>query len=153
MSVDVKAPATCSWTVADQPSWIVPSITSGTASGSTTLTIQPNSGTARSATFRIAGHDFIVEQDGCTYSVSKDELTFSSASGSKEIKVTTQSACAYGAKPTVSWLHVKPATKTGTGDLIVEVDSNKSPDKRTGQVMILGLQFFRIVTVEQEGND
>ena len=129
-------------------------IHSGNSAGRSCLaTIQPNSGTARSATFRIAGRDFLVEQDGCTYSVNKDELTFSSGSGSKEIRVTTQSACAYGAKPTVSWLHVKPATKTGTGDLIVAVDSNTSSDKRTGQVMILGLQFFRIVTVEQEGND
>jgi Putative binding domain, N-terminal/Viral BACON domain len=54
----------CSWTVSGPASWVSPSRTSGTGSGTIELTIAANSGTERSASLTIAGHSFSIEQVG-----------------------------------------------------------------------------------------
>jgi Putative binding domain, N-terminal/Viral BACON domain len=54
----------CSWSVSSQPPWVSPSRTQGTGSGTIELTIDANSGTARSAALTIAGHTFSVGQTG-----------------------------------------------------------------------------------------
>jgi hypothetical protein len=54
----------CSWTVSGPASWVSPSRTSGTGSGTIELTIAANSGSERSASLTIAGHSFSIEQVG-----------------------------------------------------------------------------------------
>jgi Viral BACON domain/Putative binding domain, N-terminal len=54
----------CSWTVSGPASWVSPSRTSGTGSGTIELTIAANSGSERSASLAIAGHAFSIEQVG-----------------------------------------------------------------------------------------
>ena len=151
--MNVTTQSGCTWTVTNNPSWVVPSLTSASGSATTNVAVQPNSGPARSATIRIAGLDFTIAQEGCTYSVNTYELKFDADDGSKQIKVTTQPGCGSSAKVNASWLRVKPATATGTNTYVVEVDKNTKDDARMGEVTILGVEFARVVTIKQEGDD
>ena len=62
ISVTVTTTADCGWTVTGNPAWVSANPPSRTGTGTTTITVQSNGGAARSATFKIAGRDFVVQQ-------------------------------------------------------------------------------------------
>ena len=55
---------TCEWTVSESLDWITVSSTSGTGSGSVTVTASQNTGAARIGIVTIAGQSFSVSQEG-----------------------------------------------------------------------------------------
>ena len=61
--ITVTAPASCTWTVTNLPSWVtVASGSSGSGDGTVRLLVEPNFGAARSATILIGGQSFALTQ-------------------------------------------------------------------------------------------
>ena len=69
VEVTVSTASGCEWTVTGSPAWVSANPNKLTGAGTTTITVQSNTGAARSTTFRIAGRDFVVQQASapCTY--------------------------------------------------------------------------------------
>jgi hypothetical protein len=80
----------------------------------------------------------------CTYAVSSSALTFSAASGSSSLSVTTDSTCGWTTSSGASWISVT-AGMTGSGTVTVSVSPNTGAD-RTGTVTVAGVP----VTVTQK---
>lgn len=121
--------------------------------GISTVTVQANSGGARSATFQIAGREFRVAQLAapCTYTVRPLLFDLSDGKHTKRIDVTTQPACPVGAHSSVSWIQIASSPSFGSGEVTIKIDENRGRDSRTGFVTINGQNFTRTVTITQDG--
>jgi hypothetical protein len=60
--VEVITKSGCPWTVATDAPWITGTLDTGVGSGVAGFDVASNTGGARSATIKIAGHDFLVRQ-------------------------------------------------------------------------------------------
>jgi len=150
--VTVKAGPGCAWITSNIPTWIVVTGGSGTGNGVVTVTVQPNTESARSAALIIAGQTFTVTQPAvaaCSFSVSPANIQTSNSASTQTFTVTTASNCAWTAAVTTggSWLTiVSGKSGTGGGSVEVSVDRNHDP-ARAGTLTIAG----RLVTINQDG--
>lgn len=153
VQVSVTTAAGCAWTVSGNPSWTSASPSAGMGAGISTVTVQANSGGARSATFQIAGREFRVAQLAapCTYTVRPLLFDLSDGKHTKRIDVTTQPACPVGAHSSVSWIQIASSPSFGSGEVTIKIDENRGRDSRTGFVTINGQNFTRTVTITQDG--
>lgn len=155
VSVTVTTAAGCEWTVAGNPAWVSADPARQTGSGTTTITVQPNTGAARSATFQIAGRDFVVQQASapCTYAAGNPVRTAPSTRWTREIGVITQPHCPVAATEDTSWIRIESAPTFGTGEIVVRIDENTSKQERSAPITITGENFTFVVTIVQEGRD
>ena len=110
VSVTVTTTAGCEWTVTGNPAWVSANPTILTGNGTTTITVQSNSGAARSATFKIAGSDFVVQQASapCTYTHGPSSRTIPAwPTTTREIGINTQPHCPVTAAVSVSWIEIR----------------------------------------------
>jgi C1A family cysteine protease len=78
----------------------------------------------------------------CTYSLSPTAKTFTYASSSGTILVSTQNTCSWTAVSNVNWISIsKGNTGTGSGKVTYKVATNSSRTQRTGTLTIAGLTF------------
>ena len=155
ISVTVTTTAGCEWTVTGNPAWVSANPTSGAGTGTTTITVQPNSGAARAATLKIAGRDFVVQQASapCTYTHGPTSRTIpASPTTTREIGVNTQAHCPVTATVSVSWIEILYAPTFGSGEVGIRIYENKG-DKRSGTVTVTGENFVHTVTITQEGKE
>ena len=147
-TVTVASTAGCSWTAASSASWMTSSVSSGTASGSVTLSVSANTAPApRSGVATVAGKAIIVTQSAaaCSFAVAPSSVTVPSSGGAVPVAVTTTSGCSWSASPSATWVALPSATGAGSGTLTVNVAVNPSPAPRTATVTVAGQQ----VTVSQ----
>jgi hypothetical protein len=146
-SVQVTAPAGCSWTAASNNSWI--SVTTGgnsvTGSGAVSYSVAANTGTtSRTGTITIGGQTFSVIQAAaagqCSYSLSATSRTFSSSGGRFSVYVTTGSACGWTATSNASWITIRYGKSgIGYGRVIYEVAAKSNTTPRTGTITVAGI--------------
>jgi hypothetical protein len=155
--VTVTTTAGCAWEVKGNPSWVTATPVSSTGSGTVLVTVQPNTGSARTTTFKIAGENFSVAQLAaapvCTYTVSPNSIDVSSDSHTQTITVTTQANCPVAATVDVEWISI---TSVGVGPnaiVSLSIQRNASKSDRTGTVTITGQNFSRAVQIRQRGRD
>ena len=155
------SPAGCqggSWSASGNGSWLTVSPTSGTGSGSVTVSWTQNTSTsARSSSAAIAGNSFSVNQSGgapptCTsFSINPTGSSPSASSGSQFVTVTgSPSGCQGGgwsASGNGSWLTVSPTGGTGSGSVTVSWTQNTSTSARSSTAVIAGNGF----SVNQSG--
>jgi hypothetical protein len=152
-TVTITTTAGCAWTVTGNPSWIQIGTTNGSGSGNTTVTVQPNPGTARNATFQIAGQNFTVNQQAvCTYTVNPISFNLSSAAHNNNTSITTQAGCASQATSNDAWIHITSAPAAGSGNVAFTTDKNDLVSPRTGTITITGQSFSATVTINQDGH-
>jgi all-beta uncharacterized protein len=153
VQVSVTTAAGCAWTVSGNPSWTSASPSAAMGAGISTVTVQANSGGARSATFQIAGREFRVAQLAapCTYTVKPLLFDLSDNKQTRRIDVTTQPACPVGARSSVSWIQIASSPSFGSGEVTLKIEENRGRDSRTGLVTISGQNFTRTVTITQDG--
>jgi hypothetical protein len=147
-TVNVTAPAACSWTAASPVPWArVTSGASGTGGGTVAFTADPNTGPSRSATFTIAGQPFTLSQDGdCGYAVTPDTLARGSGATADAVSVAAFAGCSWTAVSNVPWVHItNGATGSGMGRVDVAFDANTGP-ARNGTLTVA----TRAVTVSQD---
>ena len=152
ISVTVTTTADCEWT-ATGPAWVSANPTSRIGTGTTTITVQPNSGAARTGTVKIAGRDFIVQQASapCTYTHGPTSRTIPAyPTTTREIGVNTQAHCPVSATVSVSWIEILYAPTFGSGEVGIRIYENKGA-QRTGTVTVTGENFIHTVTINQEG--
>lgn len=140
-SVDVKTDKGCTWTTTGAPSWITVSGGSGTDDGKVTLTVQPNTGPARTATLTIAEEPFTVTQAaGCDFTINPTSFAPDAAGGSKAVAVTTSPGCTWNTTGAPSWITVTGGSGSGNGTVNVSVQANTGP-ARTATLTIAGESF------------
>ena len=155
VDVAVTTAAGCEWAVAGNPTWVTANPSASAGARSTTLTVQSNAGAARSATFKIAGQDFTVQQASapCTYLAGRSVRTYSHERTTREIGVLTQSHCPVSATEDAAWIRIQSAPTFGSGEIVIRIDENKAKASRSAPITITGENYLFIVTVVQEGKD
>jgi hypothetical protein len=137
--------AACSWTTAvpANRSWVTLSPTSGTGSGSVTVTVAANNGAARTARITIAGRTHTITQaaGACSYSISPPSRDVPAAGESYDVAVTaSRAACSWNTSVPAnasSWITVSPTSGSGSGSVTVTVAAN-SGAARSAQITIAG---------------
>ena len=121
---------------------------SGTGSGTVTVTVPANPNpTAQTPTATIAGQTLTVNEAGtsCAVNLGASSATFSAASGSGSVTVTTPAGCSYSTITGPSWISLTSGSSgTGPGTLAYTVSPNSTTAARTGSFSVGG-QLFTIV--------
>lgn len=169
-SVNVTVAGGCAWTALSQTPWIViTSGASGSGNGTVNYVIATNgTGTLRTGVMKVAGINYIVQQDGtagCTYSANPTSQSAPAAGGAFTTTVTAPGGCAWTASSNVPWITItsslapdrdeklsvgrNPSFKngiagTGNGTVGYSVAANTGPP-RTGTIFAAG----ELVTVNQ----
>lgn len=142
----------CPWTASGAPSWITfPSGTSFAGSGDVTYSVAPNTGTARTGTFVVAGQTITVRQsDGCTYSVTPSSASFPIGGGNGSLTVNASSpSCFWSASSYVPWVTITAPQGDGQGSGSVQytVAANNNSSARSTRLGIAG----QSVDISQDG--
>ncbi len=156
-SVNVTAPTGCNWTVGSLPTWMtLNSAGSGSGSAVVSFSVRDNfTGSARQATFTIAGLNFTVVQDGgfanCVYEILPTSATYSASGGSGSITVTVDSHCGWQAVSNASWLTVTSGN-VGIGNSTVgySVGLNTTGLGRNATITIGSVGNSRTFNVKQK---
>jgi hypothetical protein len=121
-AVAVTAAAGCPWSTSGLPGWIAFSSGNGpgTGGGTVNLTIQANSGAARSATLQIAGHPFVVNQaagaaTSCTYSLNPTAFAASALGANVSVAVTAPAGCQWTTTGLPGWITFASGSGSGNG--------------------------------------
>jgi hypothetical protein len=127
--------------------WIqVTTGTSGSANGTVTLSIAPNTGASRTGAITIGGQTVTVTQAvgtvPCSYGVAPTNQTVGAGAGpGTAVAVTAGTGCAWTAVSGVSWITVTSgAAGSGNGTVNFSVDANTGAS-RTGTITIAGQTF------------
>ena len=146
-TVSVTAPDGCAWTASSSTAWIrVSGGATGSGNGSVQLSIEAQTGPARSGTATIAGRTFTVNQsDACTFAISPDQVTVDAAGGGANVTVTAPAGCNWTSSGNAPWITISsnPAG-SGNGTVTVAVEANAGA-ARSGTATIAG----RTLTVSQ----
>ena len=137
----VTSSSWCSWSSSTTFPWIHTS-SSGTGNGTTTFTVDANTGAARSGSISVGGQTFAVSQAAaaCSYSISPASSgTLPSISGGGSFNVTAGSWCSWTATSGDTWLHVS-SSGTGNGPVTFTLDAN-SGAARNGSISVGGQTF------------
>ncbi len=152
--VQVITPVGCTWTVTNVPSWIIintPLINSN--SGPVSYTVEANpTAIARSATIRIAGQDFAVEQDGagCGFTLTTNSATHTAGAATNTVGVATLVGCSWMVENSNSWIIIESSlNNTNDGAVTYRVLTNTTALTRVGVVRIAQRNF----TITQLGAD
>jgi len=144
-AVTVTTPPICDYDTVQGPGWItVTSGGSGTGSGTLVYSVAPNTtGSQRSGALTIGGQPFTITQPGLACSVTLDTsglgAPFGSTGGVGTIGVTTNApSCSWSGGSGAPWARLTPASGTGSGTIIVNVDANPSTSARTATLTIAG---------------
>jgi len=152
-SVNVTAPAGCSWTAVSNVGWThVTSGASGSGNGTVNYSVDPNGGVnSISGTMTIATQTYTVNEAGitCGYSLSANSANLGAGAGGGSVNVLTSAGCGWTAASDSGWLTVNAGSSAGTGNGTVSfsVTANQGTSARTGHLTIGGLTF----TVTQAG--
>jgi len=149
-TVQIQADASCSWTVANLPTWASFSgATSGTGPASVAVNVSANNGQSRSATISVGGFAVQLNQDaasGCTYTLSPGGQAFPAAGGTGSLAITTASNCQWTVGVLPAWVTLtSPSSGSGNATVIFQVLPNSGSDL-SGSITIGGQAF----TVEQQ---
>jgi hypothetical protein len=155
VSVTVTTTAGCDWVVTGNPAWVSASPSSLTGSGATTITVQSNSGAARSTTFQIAARDFVVQQASapCTYSAGPATRNVPYTRSTREIGVVTQAHCPVAVTENASWIQIVDAPTFGSGEITIRMDENPNEEPRSAPITITGENFSHTTTIIQDGRN
>jgi hypothetical protein len=135
----------CTWTTSESLSWVSVSPTSGTGSGSVTVSIDSNTGDARSGSVTIAGETYEISQEPdptlCTYSLSSSSNTFASSGGTLTVFVNASNPnCEWTTSESLDWVSLSPTSVTGSGTVTITVDANTN-SVRSGSVTLASLTY------------
>ena len=145
VDVTVTAGATCAWTAASGASWVtVGSGASGTGNGLVHLTIDANTGPARSTVVTIAGQPFTVQQAGvCTYAIKPTFYDAGKGPDHITVNVTADPGCAWTASSPVSWATIADGA-SGTGSGVVKIDVQANDGAARAATLTIASQPFQL---------
>jgi hypothetical protein len=138
-SIAVSTASGCAWTATTGTGWLsIASGSTGSGPGRVEVSVQPNTGPARSGTLLVAGRTVTIAQaSGCRYEVSPASLDVSPGGDSRTVTVATAAGCAWSAAGNVPWVTASTATGVGPGQVQLTVAANSTP-ARTGTAAVAG---------------
>jgi hypothetical protein len=142
----------CPWSATAPPSWLTfVSPTSGTGSGSITLSAAANQGPSRDAGVYINGTYHNVHQaSGCTYFTQPTSVAMPASGGEGVISITASSDCAWSSSTSTSWIQLTAGLSgQGSGTTAYTVLPNNTGSARTGTMVVAG----NVVTVRQSADN
>lgn len=123
--VTITTQASCAWNVSGHPSWITPSVTSGTGNGSVQLSVATNVTTStRTTTFAIGGQPFTVNQQACACTVTPTSTSVLPRGGVVTITISSNS-CQWTASSPAQWIVATSGT-TGSGNGTVSFSASRN---------------------------
>ena len=147
VTVNVTTTSGCAWSTTGLPTWItVNGSSGGTGSGSVSLSIQANTGAARSATVIVAGRSFAITQSAastCIYTVNPTSYSVGALGGSRDVTVTTTAGCSWTTTGLPSWITITNGSGHGSGSdtFTLRVEANLLAD-RSATLTIAGKSFL-----------
>jgi hypothetical protein len=155
LTLTVTTASDCTWTASTTSGFLaVTAGTSGIGTGTVSVSVQANGGTAaRTGSVTVAGQTIAVSQAGtgsasCTYILSSTANNVTAAGIESSFTLTTGASCTWSAISSASWLQVFPISGTGGTTLFYTVYPNFTPSARSATLNIGGQTF----TVNQAGN-
>ena len=144
-SIAVSTSPGCTWTAASSTPWVhITAGASGADAGTVMFTTtETPSSLPRSGSLSVAGHTFVVTQEGapCAFVLSPPSASLGAGGGAGSFEVNTKEACAWTARSNEPWLHVTAGgSGSGDGTLSFSADPNPGP-ARTGTIAVGGLTF------------
>ena len=144
-TVNVTTGSTCSWTATSNAPWLsIAGGSSGTGNGAVSITIDANSGDARTGTMTIAGQTFTVSQAAapCAYSISPGSQSIDATGAAMTVALSTRASCSWASSTSdPSWLSITAGSSgTGPGTVSINAATNTGA-ARTGTVTIGGQPF------------
>ncbi len=141
-SLNINTSSSCFWEAQSNDSWITVTNSNGTGNGTIQLTVQPNSGAARSGTIWVSGQIFTINQaSGCSYSITPTNINVTSGGENGTMNVITGAGCSWTAVSNDSWITVTNGSiGSGNGSVGFTVAAN-SGVARTGTLTIAGQTF------------
>lgn len=142
----------CSWTPASNQAWLTVT-NAGPFSGTADVpfTVAANASTSsRSATITVGSATVTVNQAGagCTFGLSSNNGSVSSAGGSLGFNLSTGAGCSWTIDSGPSWIQYGGSPSgTGPGAFSFTIAANSSVAQRSGTVLLMGQPF----TVTQAG--
>jgi hypothetical protein len=153
-SLNITAPAGCSWLALPNAPWItITSASSASGSGTLTYSVSANDWqNPRTAAIFIGGQIYSITQAGmsCTYSLNPTSASFTFSGGNGTLSVHTPVGCSWSASSPVNWITLTSGAN-GSGPFTVSysVQANNTGVSRTATLTIAGKPF----TVTQSGMD
>ncbi len=146
VTVTITTDAACAWSAFTTDSWIaVTPAGPRTGSGSVTLSVPANTGTAsRTGTVTIGTSAITLTQAGtpCSFTLSPANQTFAATGGSSTVTVTTTAGCNWTTTTTPSWITIaNGGARAGSGSVGVTAASNPGTQARTATLTIAGKSF------------
>lgn len=143
-SITVTTSSGCAWNAASVVNWIaVASGSQGSGNGSVTINIDPNTGSARTATLTVASQSIAVEQGAqpsapCTYAIKPTRYDAGPGSETISIDVTAGAGCGWSTSTDATWITVAAgSTGSGNGTVRLTIAANTGGE-RTAVVTIAG---------------
>jgi uncharacterized protein (TIGR03437 family) len=148
-SIQVMAPAECSWTAVSGGPWIVlEGSVSGAGDGSVNYTVAANNqAQPRTATITVANQVYTISQAAASCELAISPSTGSLPSGGGTGSFTVTSNCAWTATTAARWLTLSGASGSGEGTVSFTATANTSSEGRTAAITVGGQTF----TVVQSG--
>lgn len=150
-AINVTTGPTCTWSASTAATWLhFAGTSSGTGPGSIAITVDPNSGGARSGSVSVGGQSVTIDQapaasPTCTYQVAPTTHSIAIGGGNSSVTVTTSSGCAWSATSHDGWITVNNgASGNGSGTVDFSASANLG-GARSGTLTIAGTT----VTVNQ----
>jgi Viral BACON domain len=145
-TIAVSAPGGCPWTAVSQVPWIaVATGSNGTGNGIVNISIDANTGSARTGLVTIASQLFTVTQAGaaapCSFAIAPASQSSPAAGGTGTVTVTAASGCPWTSVSQVPWITVTAgASGSGNGTVTLAIGANTGA-ARTGTVAIAGQTY------------
>ena len=129
--------AACTFAVSDDQDWIEVGAASVAGGGTVAVTVEANSGPARTGTVTVGDASVAVTQaDGCTAAGSTAALTFGSGTGAQDATAGGSAACTFAVSDDQDWILVSASSVAGGGTVTVTVPEHTGTVARTGTVTI-----------------
>jgi len=134
----------CTWSVAGLPAWIaVIGAASGTGSGLVALSVQPNSGSARSATVQVGGQNWTISQSAgaatqCSYSIAPPSRSIAAEGGRFGITITTGAGCSWSASKDAAWVTLSVSSGLGSATIEYSAAANTAATERRAAISVQG---------------
>jgi carboxypeptidase T len=148
-TINLAAPAGCSWTAVSNDNWLVVT-SSGGGSGSAVVTYDTRENFAerfRIGTITIAGQTFTVYQSGlgsdqCNNSILPLSQAFPAGVGTGTINVFASEECVWNATSNANWITVNSqGAGIGNGSVGFSIAANLTLSPRKGTITVAGRTF------------
>lgn len=143
-AVSITTGPGCPWTASSAGDWLTIRSASGSGPGQVEYTAGPNTGTNRTTTLTVQGHQTTITQAStCSFVLAPPYLTYDAAGGNGAVLVIVSGPCTWTASSGVDWIHMVSGT-SGAGDGLVQFTVASNPGQARSATLSIADQSFSV---------